>query len=166
MRSLAFVLLGPACFGMTFVLTAPASASDTPPERASLKGVQAVQVVVERMAPDAERDGLTKSLLQTEVEARLRQAGIEVKPSGDPYLYVAIDTRKSKSGVYTYMVRVQFCQAVTLWRDPTSIRYGAITWDVGGFGQLPSPRLQEVRSDLADYVDKFINAYLEQNPKK
>src|SRR5512139_1447514 len=45
-------------------------------QRATLKGVNTVEVVVEAMDPVAERDGLTRAQLQTDVEERLRQAGI------------------------------------------------------------------------------------------
>ena len=45
--------------------------------RATLRGLNGVQVVVEdMMKPDIERDGLTRQQLQTDVELRLRKAGI------------------------------------------------------------------------------------------
>jgi hypothetical protein len=31
---------------------------------------------------------------------------------------------------------------------------------------IAANRLGEVRQDVANYVDQFINAYLEQNPKQ
>lgn len=38
-----------------------------------------------------------------------------------------------------------------------------ITWDTGGYGIANSGRT--VRNALGDYVDEFLNAYFEANPK-
>ena len=61
-------------------LTVPAWASDTPRDRASLKRISSMQVGVEKIQPDAERDGLTRSQTQTDIESRLRQSGIALDP--------------------------------------------------------------------------------------
>jgi hypothetical protein len=53
----------------------PAWASDTATERATLKGVKSVSVLVENISPEAERDGLTKSQITTDVELPLIRFG-------------------------------------------------------------------------------------------
>jgi hypothetical protein len=55
-----------------------AQGGDTEGERATLRGLDGVQVVVEDLQPDVERNGLTRQQLQTDVELRLRKAGIRV----------------------------------------------------------------------------------------
>jgi hypothetical protein len=42
----------------------------------------------------------------------------------------------------------------------------AATWGVDALGAFGSERLREVRPHVIDNVDKFIGAYLEQNPKQ
>ena len=57
-------------------LVAPAFAIDTPNERISLVGLTAVHVVVYDMSGEGEREGLTRSSLQAELEQQLRLAGL------------------------------------------------------------------------------------------
>jgi hypothetical protein len=134
--------------------------------KATLKGVGIVEVVVEAMDPNAERDGLTRSELQTEIEARLRQAGITVGSNLTGHLYVTVDTAKGDKGqTYAYNVEVEYVQQVVLPRDPQAPIY-VPTWETGGVGLIGADRLREVRQDVANYVDQFIKAYLEQNPKR
>ena len=64
-------------FGMTLaVVAAPAWGLDTPEHRVSLKGLKAVRVVIEDVGSKATAMGLTTAQLHTDVEARLRQAGV------------------------------------------------------------------------------------------
>ncbi len=72
--SFTAVLLGSSLL----LFSLPAFATDGPYDRASLKGVKAVSVVVEHLAPDVEKAGITSSQVQTDVELRLRQAGLPV----------------------------------------------------------------------------------------
>ena len=133
--------------------------------RATLKGINTVEVVVEAMDPMAERDGLVRSQLQTDVESRLRQAGLTVGRTLIGHLYVNVDTMKSNDGkTYAYNVEVEYVQQVLLMRDPQTL-YFAPTWETGGVGMIGAARLGEVRQDVANYVDQFVKAYLEQNPK-
>ena len=148
------------------ILAVPAWGQDGAAQRATLKGITIVEVVVEAMDPVAEQDGLTRAQLQTDVEVRLRQAGITVGPTLTGHLYVNVDTVKGDHGqTYAYNVSVQYVQQVVLARDPKAPIF-ATTWDTGGVGMMAASRLHEVRQDVANYVDQFIKAYLEQNPKR
>src|SRR5262249_21610567 len=53
-------------------------AADSPSDRATLRGLPGVHVIVEPLEPDIESLGLTKTQLQTDVELRLRQHGLRV----------------------------------------------------------------------------------------
>lgn len=44
----------------------------------SLKGLKGVNVLVDNLKPDIEKDGLKTSSIQTDVELKLRMAGIKV----------------------------------------------------------------------------------------
>ena len=167
MRLTAFLVRQSLALGIALpLLAAPAWGQDGTAQSATLKGVTLVEVVVEAMDPVAEQDGLTRAQLQTEVEVRLRQAGIPVGPTLTGHLHVNVDTLKSDHGqTYAYNVSVQYVQQVVLARDPKAPTF-ATTWDTGGVGMIVASRLPEVRQDVANYVDQFIKAYLEQNPKQ
>src|SRR5215472_3875500 len=93
-------------------------------DRESLRGLTGVYVLVEHLTKEAERDGLSENQLQTDVELRLRRAGIKVQTRqeslaspGRPYLYVRVTERKkSDLPLYALCVQVEFVQAVQLER--------------------------------------------------
>ncbi len=168
MRRTAFVLRGSVVLGTALLLLSiPAlAADDSPISRASLKGLKAVTVVVERMDPDAEKDGLTTDQLQKDVESRLRQAGITVVPLVPPssFLYVNVHALKTDAGFYVAAITVEFNQPVTLFRDPKIVHPAATTWRMHSIAVAASDRLGILQGQVDTYVDEFINAYLEQNP--
>ena len=153
---------------MTFLLLGfPVSArpGDQPNDRATLKGLKTIWVVVEHPTPEAERDGLRKDQLQTDVETRLKNAGIQVTSLvEEAYLYLNVSTVKGSSGLYAYHVRLEFNQQVILERN-RNVSLPAPTWSLDLGGLVGAPKLHEVRGDVADMVDQFITAYREQNPK-
>ncbi len=67
--------------------------------RETLRGIKGVRVVVESIEPEIEEAGLTRSQVQTDVELKLRTAGLNlltpeernkeiIRASGGAYLYV------------------------------------------------------------------------------
>src|SRR5512143_1148040 len=100
MRLLTFLSRRRLALGSVLLLLPAAAAwgQDSAAQRATLKGIAIVEVVVEAMDPVAEGDGLTRSQLKTDVELRLRQAAIAVGPNLTGHLYVNVDTEKSDHG--------------------------------------------------------------------
>lgn len=156
-----------------FVLAAPAWSLDTPEARSTLKGIKALRVEIEPLPSDLEKLGLTHDQIQTDVELRLRQSGISVSDPLDtatPLLWVAFNSQhQTDSPVLGFSIKVEFIQFVRLSRN-TRIRAPAPTWTVDGVGTAdvsPSEATRtEIRGLLRDFVDRFLNAYLEQNPKQ
>jgi len=152
------------------LLTVPAQPADPPEHRASLKGIPAIKVVVESLDRQAERDGLTEDQLQNDVELRLQKAGIRVTSSleeaGSSYLYLCVGTVKHPSGLYAFNITLVFKEVVILERNQ-DVRLFSTTWSANDkLGTVGAYKLPEVRGAVVDKVDKFIYAYLEQNPKR
>jgi hypothetical protein len=151
-----------------FVFCAPITrASDDEFSRRSLRGFRTIQVVIDAPPPEAEQAGLTKSAIQTDVELKLRQAGIRVldQTTDVPWLHVAVFVIPSSDSNWPYAIEVELCQGVTLTRDPSISLIGTPTWSVGGYGSVGRQNVRSLREDVKDAVDKFINAYLAVNPK-
>ncbi len=142
-----------------------AGAQDTRASRATLRGVKSVEVQVGDIGSDAERDGLTRSQLESDVESQLRQAGIAIRPSTEGVLYVSVTAAKGDLNVYAYSLQIAFRQAVNLARDPT-IGSVVSTWSVGSGGTISAAHLSRVRSIVTALVGQFISAYLDENPTK
>ena len=160
------------------VLTCPAGfqafGGDSELDRRTLRGLQGVAVMVETIAAEAERDGLPKRQVQTDVELRLRQSGIHVlslaeglTTPGRPYLYIHVAAAK-RDGMrfYAYDVSVRLNQDVWLDRDLDIKGLGITTWDVGAVGSIGDAMIRDLRESVLDKVDQFINAYLAVNPEQ
>ena len=154
---------------MAFV--SQAFALNTEANRSSLKGLVGVKVLVEDVAADVEKSGLTKSKLQTEVETHLKKAGITVltqeevvKTPGEPYLYININAAggKTHNTLYSYSIDIALIQNIFLERDPKANTY-AITWSTGGVGLTEKQSLNQLDESLLNIVDIFIEAYQSAN---
>ena len=146
--------------------TAVSRASDDEYTRESLKGLKGVRVVIENIDPEVERAGLTKASIRTDVELKLRLAGIPVlsEKTYGPFLYVQTAVFPSRSGYWPFCIIVALHQDVILARD-RSIFVPANSWDVTYVGLVGKGSARKVRDEIKDMVDDFINAYLSVNPK-
>lgn len=160
-RQMTFVVVG-------FLIGWPAvvSAGDSPAERASLKGLTAINVVVEDPGPAAEKAGLTAVLMQNDVQPRLRQSGIPVKPDADPYLYVQVTVIDPGGSLpLAYAINVAFMQEITLPRG-LSAYLQSPTWSLTSLGMAGSDRFAKLaRERVQELVGQFVTAYLSVNPK-
>jgi len=152
---------------------------DAAENRIPFHGLKAVAVFVENIDQEAIKDGLSKEQIKTDVELRLREAGIKVVPiekslslSTPSYLYVIVNTVKFVSGLeYVYGTSVQLKQVVVIERKkpvkPPKAYLWATTWEKSdGVGITSVEGLVEnVREHINNKVDAFISDYLAKNPK-
>jgi ABC-type sugar transport system substrate-binding protein len=112
------------------------------------------------------RHNLNNVQIQTDVELKLRTAGIKVfaidsKPLDEkrnPVLYVYINFLKVSEGMYAFNAYVKLAQRISLVRNPHTIAY-ATTWETGGIGAIGISKVSQIRGEIKDFVDEFINAY-------
>ena len=145
--------------------------SDTEYTRKTLKDLVGIGVSVTYLSSYAIKDGLSRSLILTDVESRLRMAGIKVltdeeivSAPGMPTLNVRLQAMPF-DGLPNYYISVGVMQWVMLKRDPQSA-CGARTGSTENFVSGEVVGLQSLRHALKELVDKFINAYLSVNSKK
>ena len=147
---------------------AAASANDSQAERVSLTGLTTLSVVVEDLAPVAQKNGVTQAALESEVERRLRQAGISITSDADAYLYVHVIVAEPGSSLpLPYVIDVALMQEVTLPRGlKTRTPLQCQTWWVNSLGLTGPDRLRAAVGDrVNEFVDQFIRAYRSVNPK-
>jgi hypothetical protein len=160
--------------GILLLTSQPSDGSSDCGNACGLRGLGAIGVLVEDVPSDLQQDGLTVDDLQTDVELRLRQAGIRVltvtmrerlKIPVSPFLSVWIVSKKVSSGHYAFSISVSLMQQVHLSRNP-SIEMSAMTWHAASVGYVSNPGIRRnLRQYVSDTVDRFINAYLAVNPK-
>jgi len=140
-----------------------------------------VQVLVEDLDPEGltptiAAAGLTRSAIQTDVEVKLRLAGMAILSEaemlhapGTPYLYVNANVLAGKTGkgLWAFNLDLSLNQGVLLERDVRLPGVNAETWRQGRLGMVPaSAGPARIRSDIRDLVDVFLNAWLTVNPKR
>lgn len=139
-------------------------------ERASLRKLQGVYLVIENLDSDAQKI-LSESQIQTEVELRLRRNRVRlltqdewVKTPGNPYLYLRLDVLQSDTtGVYSYAYKLELNQEVLLERDPL-FKMLAVTWQKSNMGYAGSTvAASAIREAIGQTVDVFCNEYLAAN---
>lgn len=158
--------------GLLLLTSYAAKGLDDERARASLRGLRGVFVLVEDILPEAERRGLSTIQVQTDVELRLRMAGIRVLTKvgaqtspGTPFLSVHVGLAKYiGTEQYAHCILVSLYQRVFLARDATSELFTP-TWSAGSHGIAGSAKLKELRESVAEIINQFINAYLSVNPK-
>jgi len=146
-------------------------AGDDETERATFRGLPGVRLLVE-VRPTIEQVDVSKQQLQIEVELQLRKAGIRVftqeewfTAPGRPDLYVVAQGLLPPNSLFaTSFSSVMLTQQATL--DINTSSASVVTWSLTTIATPLAFRLsQAIREDTRDLVDKFINAYLNANPR-
>jgi hypothetical protein len=156
--------------GVLLVVAEPVRADDER-QRQTLAGLRGVSIVVEDVNPEAEKDGLTAATLHTDIQQKLRQAGVAVltedqaaRAPGAPHLYLKLSAMKHGAGFYAYHIQLGVRQSVILLRASRGIVF-ATTWSAPeGLGTVAWANLPSIRDDVKAKVDQFIKAYFAVNP--
>ena len=140
-----------------------------------LKSMKGVSVGVSDISVEAKKEGLSTLHIQTNVELRLRQAGIKVFEMTErkdiinrSHLSVNITcVKQGEEPVYAFSVNVELGDTVTLHRDPQVVVFYATTWKREEVGIVGSIKLVDSIRNIVDHItDAFLNDYLKANPKK
>jgi hypothetical protein len=156
----------------SLILTPTCMADDSDSNRATLRGLPGVFVVVDDLDKSTIRKycPMDAAQLKTDAELRLRKGGISVlsadqlaKAPGKPILSITVTCSGNEEKSFS-SVMLLVGQEVVLARDPT-VHMHLTTWSVaGGTGMVRIEELERnTRDKLADQVDKFLNAYLAAN---
>ncbi|MFB3926856.1 MAG: hypothetical protein ACE14T_12470 [Syntrophales bacterium] len=147
----------------------PAYSLDSAQTRKTLV-IEGVYVLVEELQPNikgfSDRFKFSKEQLQADVESKLREAGIKVfnknewlKTVGRPILYVNINTDQREKYWWSYDVRLELQQMVSLEVNP-QVKTLATTWSTNITGTVNLGTLHVLSQQVSTLVDIFINAYL------
>lgn len=112
--------------------------------------------------------GLSQNSLQTDVELALRRNKIPyITHASDSILdtvllQISVDGTRSKAiGEISYLVQVQVHDRLLSLRTNTPVI--VITWQSHSSGLVASERLDLLRGEVSDHVNKFCLAYLKAN---
>jgi hypothetical protein len=159
-----------AAMALVMLLLLPGVSHALALDQEPLVGLQGVQVVVEGPGLEVERLGLSKNQIKTDVERRLRKAGVRVltnqeqeETPGTPQLSVKIAASTNKMGIFAYSISVDLIEIVTLFNGETAF---ATVWEKGEAGSVGLNNINQIQPRINSLVDRFINDYLAANPER
>ena len=155
-------------------LPAFAFASDGINEQETLRGIKTLHVMIQGLESGLEQYGLTREKLEKDLITKLGMAGIKVvskKESqmvqGAPSLTLMVGALRAfttkDTEFYFISIIVKLRQNVYLERKPKNRVLGITTWSNTRFG---INFVQNIRSEVNDSIDKFINTYAAVNSKQ
>lgn len=134
-----------------------------------LKDLEAVRLEVERIKPEIERDGLFRETLHSDMELKLRLAGIKVLSEEQaeqnpeaPTLYMNMDALKCSFG-YVYNIGIYLIEPAKLVRKP--MKTPAVSLRIPEQLGIAS-RLSEIREAVGEVLDEFIKTWRESNSRQ
>ena len=163
--------MGAKCFLALVLLALPlGGASDGPLDRATLRGVAAVNVVIDPIPQDVEKEGPTDSKMRARIEAKLRDAGIRIDPASHEFVALRLSAvraargRLNLSNPFAIAATISFYQPVTLVRDP-QVHTATQTWEVATVVLAGAAEVERACLDTADELAaRFVSAYRSVNP--
>ena len=140
-------------------------AGDGSLDRATLRGVKAMNVVIDRLDPELEKAGITQDALRARVTERLSMAGITVDPEALEFVGLRIDSFLARKGPDSLSLSLAFFQPVLLVRDQ-KVRTASPTWEVSTILMVaPKPLVQSTMDAADQLADQFVSAFRSVNPK-
>jgi hypothetical protein len=139
------------------------TAGDAALDRATLRGVSGINVVIDQLDPQLEQAGLTKEVLRNRIVDKLRIANIMVDTNSNVFLGLRVDGMLPKKGPDALCFALGFYQPVILSRD-AKIRTATLTWDVRTVLMVaPKPMVQSALNTIEQLTDQFVSAYRSVN---
>ena len=144
-----------AVLGTAFQITA----NDSPLDRRTLRGLTALNVVVDAPEPELQDRGLGVVAVQTEVEQRLLKTGLHLDRNANEFLGIRIIAAHGKKTDFAICIVLAAYQAVSLKRDPTIVS-ATPTWSAESVLLVPPRQFREAWIEtIHQLVDEFVNAW-------
>jgi hypothetical protein len=139
--------------------------SDTPTDRATLRGLMALNVVLDPLGPELEGEGLRAADLRARIADRLSKAGITVDQSAKEFLGLHVIALRETKGSYGICLSLGLYQSVFLERDRT-VKTATQTWETHSVMVVHPKQVSMAMDSILDQlVDQFIHAFGSANPK-
>ena len=160
------------CFAVLILMAGGCYASDTSMDRATLRGLKAVKVVVDPLGPELEREGLDANRLRGSIEQKLREAGVKVDNDVNEFIGLSISFAQAgrkvlsiKKGPYSLTISLGVYQVAVLTRDMAT-KTVVETWGAEKTASASARGLdRDVSTAVDDLADQFVKAYLSVNPR-
>lgn len=139
------------------------SAGDAPLDRATLKGIDGVGIVVDTIDLDLQKLGVTQDVLAARMESKLNDANVKVDKSSPEFLAIRITQAHASRGPFALSVTAGLYQPVSLTRNP-ALKTATQTWEVESVLMADPKQVQNASLETIDELaDRFVKAYRQVN---
>ena len=145
------------------------AAGDAPLDRATLKGLTGVAVVVDSIDPELEKLGLTREVMLARLLARMQARHIHVDPGATEFVGIRITAVRGRGSLgqnpFAVSLTLGLYQPVLLSRNH-EMRTSTQTWEVESVVLADAKiLLTACRESADDLADRFAAAFLAVNPE-
>ena len=151
---------------LVLLLLPPATraAGDAPLDRATLRGLKGIGVVIDVLDPELRKLGITRDALIDRLLARLQSHGIVIDPGAAEFAGVRITAVRGSRGPFALALTFGLYQPVLLSRNH-DLRTSTQTWEVETVLMAdPKMLLTACAESAGDLADRFAAAYHAVNP--
>ena len=152
---------------MALLLLPPAmrAAGDAPLDRATLRGLKGVGVVIDVLDPELEKLGITRDVVLSQLLARLQHDGITINPGAAEFIGLRVTAVRGSRGPFALSLTIGLYQPVLLSRN-RDLRTSTQTWEVETVLMAEAKVLGTACAETADdLADRFAAAYHSVNPE-
>jgi len=149
-----------------FALLPPATraAGDAALDRATLRRLKGIGVVIDTIDPELQKLGITRDVMLTRLLARLHGGDITIDPGAAEFLGLRITAVRGSRGPFALSLTLGLYQPVLLSRDH-DLRTSTETWEVESVLMADPKILVTACGETADDLsDRFAAAFHSVNP--
>jgi hypothetical protein len=140
-------------------------ASDAALDRATLRGLRTINIVIDHLDAGLEKEGITESVLQARLMNKLQDAGIPVNQTASEFVALRVTPVRSGRGSWGLSIMIGCYQPVTLVRDK-NLKTATQTWEVETILLADSKQLYRASMESVDELaDRFVTAFRSVNPR-
>ena len=141
-------------------------AGDQPIDRATLKGLKAVGMVIDTIDPEIEKLGVTRDVVLTRMLALLGNDRITVDPGATEFLGLRMIAVRAGHGPFAVSLTLGLYQPVLLSRNH-DVRTSTQTWETDTILMADPKILVTACTESAGFLlDRFATAYRSVNPEQ
>ena len=141
------------------------AAGDAPLDRATLKGLKGVAVIIDVIDGDLQKLGVTREALINRLLGRLATDRITIDPGATEFLGLHINAVRGGRGPFALSLSMGLYQPVLLSRNH-DLRTSTQTWEVDTVLMADPKALVTACAETADELaDRFAMAFYAVNPK-
>jgi hypothetical protein len=151
--------------GLLLLPPATRAAGDAPLDRATLRGLKGIGVVIDVLDPELEKLGVTRDVLIARLLARLQGNRIRIDPGAAEFAGLRITAVRGNRGPFALSLAFGLYQPVLVSRDP-GLRTSTQTWEVETVLLADPKMLATACAETADELaDRFAAAFHSVNPE-